>query len=274
MFYFSQYYEGITNVFGDTTGANPPTKHLECLLNARIGRNTSDAWCAQNGYPQGPDFGNTPHAMPAEGGTGLAPQQTLVSFLDNHDVARFMFQKPDATYLRGALMFLYTWDGIPCLYYGTEQLFNGGVDPANREDMFLGNPAMGYPPFDTTNDTFKLVQGLIKMRKDHSALRRGNVTPVWSTTVAGAKRDAGIFAFERTDIGNETMLIVLNSSTQTSESCADVSAGGACMHTSIAPGTVLTDVMPGSDGATYTVKADGTLDVSVPSRSGRALVKK
>ena len=33
--------------------------------------------------------------MPADGGIGLAPKQLLVNFLDNHDVARFMFDKTD-----------------------------------------------------------------------------------------------------------------------------------------------------------------------------------
>ena len=31
--------------------------------------------------------------------------------------------------------------------------------------------------------------------------------------------------------------------------------------------------MPGSDGQTFTVKADGTVDVSVPARNGRVLMK-
>jgi glycosidase len=270
MFNFPQYYEGINTVFGDTSGTVPPTKHLECLLNARTGRNAGDAWCAQHGYPQGPDYQPTPHAMPADGGIGLSPQQVPVNFLDNHDVARFMFDKTDPNDLRAALMYLYTWDGIPCMYYGTEQLFNGGVDPANREDMFGGNPAMGYAPFDTTNATFQMAKALIQMRKDHIALRRGTVTPVWSTTASGAERDAGIFAFERTVTGDETALVVLNASDQSSDSCA---AAGNCMHTSLPPGATLKDVMPGSDGKTFQVAADGTVDVSVPARSGRVLVK-
>src|SRR4029077_5783149 len=111
-------------------------------------------------------------------------------------VSRFMFQQQDPNVLRAALMYLYTWDGIPCMYYGTEQLFSGGVDPANREDMFAGNPAMNYPPWDTSNDTFTFAQGLIQMRKDHAALRHGQVAVKWSTTMAGTGLDAGIFAFE------------------------------------------------------------------------------
>lgn len=269
VFYFSQKYEGIDAVFAN----GQPTKNLECLYNSRTGRNPTDAWCSSHGYPQGPDFGNTPMAMPADGGIGLAPQQVLVNFLDNHDLPRFMFGKTDPADLRSALMYLLTWDGIPCIYYGTEQLFDGGVDPANREDMFLGNPQMGYPPFDTTNDTFKMVQGLIAMRKAHPALRHGLVSPVWSTTVTGARRDAGIFAFERDAMGEEKALVVLNASDQPSESCAPATEGGACMKTTFPPGTVLTDVMPGSDGKTFTVAADGSLDVPVPARFGRVLVK-
>jgi hypothetical protein len=91
--------------------------------------------------------------------------------------------------------------------------------------------------------------------------------------VAGARRDAGIFAFER-DAPTETAVVVLNTGTQaTSESCAPASEGGACMHTSFPPGTVLHDVMPGADDQTFTVAADGTLDVTVAARSGRVLVK-
>jgi len=167
-----------------------------------------------------------------------------------------------------------TWDGIPCVYYGTEQEFAGGVDPKNREDMFRGNEAKGYAPFATDHPTYRHVKALIQMRKDHVALRHGTVTPVWSTTVAGARRDAGIFAFERSVPAGETVLVILNTSAQDSESCAPTADGGACARTTLAPGSVLTDIMPGSDGKTFTVKPDGTIDVTVPPRSGRVLVRK
>lgn len=271
VFYFSQKYRVIDNVLG-ADGAQP-TKNIECMYNSRTGRNPTDAWCNTNGYPQGPDFGNTPMAASADGGIGIAPQQAMVNFLDNHDLPRFMFEKTDPNVLRVALQYLYTWDGIPCLYYGTEQGFAGGVDPKNREDMFLGNPTLGYPAFSTDNPTYDMVKALIQMRKDHVALRRGTTMPVWSTTVAGARRDAGIFAFERTAAGDETALVVLNSSQQSSETCAPVSEGGACLKTSLPAGSTLKDVMPGSDGMTFTVKGDGTVDVTVPARSGRVLVK-
>jgi glycosidase len=270
VFYFSQKYRGIDAVFAQ----GQPTKNLECLYNSRVGRNGTDPYCSTNGYPVGPDYQPTPHASSADGGIGLAPQQVLVNFLDNHDLPRFMFEKNDYAIQRVALMYLMTWDGIPCVYYGTEQGFAGGVDPKNREDMFRGNEALGYAPFATDHEHFALVKGLIAMREANVALRRGNVTPVWSTTIAGTRRDAGIFAFERSVQADQTALVVLNASNQTSETCAPTAEGGACLKTSFASGTVLTDVMPGSDGMMFTVGAGGSLQVSVPARSGRVLVKK
>jgi len=175
---------------------------------------------------------------------------------------------------RVALMYLMTWDGIPCIYYGTEQGFAGGVDPKNREDMFRGNPTFDYAPFATDHEHFTFVQQLLQMREDNVALRRGGVSPIWSTTMAGARRDAGIFAYERIAMGEQTALVILNSSTQTSETCAPVGEGGLCMKTSLPGGTVLTDVMPGSDGATFTVRGDGTIAVMVAPHSGRVLVKR
>ena len=91
------------------------------------------------GFAAGPTYYDAPQAMPSEGGIGLAPQQVLVNFLDNHDIARFLFAYEEAggdpafavPALHSAVLFQMTWDGIPCVYYGTEQRFHGGVDPAS-----------------------------------------------------------------------------------------------------------------------------------------------
>jgi glycosidase len=260
VFYFSQKYRVIDNVFvhGGSTNA------IESLYNER----------STNYYDQ-------PHASPAEGGTGLSPQQSLVNFLDNHDLHRFLFHT-DATVemLYSALFYLLTWDGIPCIYYGTEQLFDGGNDPANREDMFLGNPdplgeeeRVVYAPFDTSHDTFRFVRDMIRMRRDHVALRRGTVNIRWTTSTPAnqQRRDAGLFAFERTH-DDETLLVVLNTSDDfESETCAPADEGGACMATSFRSGTRLRDISPGNEGYTVTVSGDGTVSVSVPARGGRVL---
>ena len=79
----------------------------------------------------------------------------------------------------------------------TEQQFAGGNDPDNREDLFAGNPITGYTTFDTEQPQFKLIASLIQMRKDHEALRRGDVSITWSVEVAGVRRDEGIFGVDR-----------------------------------------------------------------------------
>jgi hypothetical protein len=142
--------------------------------------------------------------------------QALVNFLDNHDVPRFLFEKKSLPALHNALGFLLTTDGIPCIYYGTEQGFGGGVDPANREDLSLS----GYA---TAGETFQWMRSLIQMRKDHVALRKGLLDIRWTTTNTGVETDAGILAFERSH-PDETLLVVINARDPARPACCDLAA--------------------------------------------------
>jgi glycosidase len=85
----------------------------------------------------------------------------LVTFIDNHDVPRFLSQEAggDSQGLDMALAFLFAAPGIPSVYYGTEQDFQGGSDPANREVMFASEN------FDMTSSRFKLLTRLNYVRK-------------------------------------------------------------------------------------------------------------
>lgn len=60
----------------------------------------------------------------------------LGTFLDNHDNARWLHQKNDVPLLKNALAYVILSRGIPIVYYGTEQGYAGGNDPANREDLW------------------------------------------------------------------------------------------------------------------------------------------
>ena len=112
---------------------------------------------------------------PQPGGIGLPPSQVLVNFIDNHDVDRFLFDaKGDLPALRNALTLNMTAEGIPCLYYGTEQDFDGGNDPANREVLWT----TGFP---TTGATFTHIVQLAAIRKAYVAIRRGGTQVRWST---------------------------------------------------------------------------------------------
>jgi glycosidase len=229
-------------VFDDVFKYNQPTRKIETLFVQRT----------QN-------YGAAAH----EGGIGVSPQRALVTFLDNHDVPRFLFQKPSLTALHSALFFQFTFDGIPCIYYGTEQELAGGNDPGNRERLW----DTGY---STGNATFQLLERLIGLRKLYPPLRRGDLQIRWVTDRTGDEEDAGIYAFERTHDG-ETVLVVGNASDTKASQTAFM---GAQMQTSFPAGTRLQNVFPDDDPQDeVTVGTDGRVAVRVPARGGRVFVR-
>jgi len=143
-----------------------------------------------------------------------AARLRLVTFLDNHDQPRFLSREQannDWPRLKSALVFLFTGRGIPCLYYGTEQAFNGGADPADREDMFAGQfkdgPA-GVDSFNMTHPLFQWVARLNNFRRLYNPLRLGLQAPLFSDT-----NGPGLFAYARRWDSNE-IAVIFNTATQ------------------------------------------------------------
>ncbi|HEY2518248.1 MAG TPA: alpha-amylase family glycosyl hydrolase, partial [Polyangiaceae bacterium] len=166
VFYFSQHYTVFRDVF---EYAHDPTQQKGT-------QQIADLWGQKIAH-----YGGTAQA----GGIGVAPYKALVNFIDNHDVERFLFDAAgDKAALQNALTLLYTEDGIPDLYYGTEQGFSGGNDPTNREVLWTTN-------FDTTGDFFTHIAKLARLRKAYPALRRGDTKVVWSSTHVAGEDDAG-----------------------------------------------------------------------------------
>ena len=240
-FYFSQKFTVFDGVFKN--GA--PTKAIEDQFNRK-----------QMNYASTPNMN----------GVGVAARDLLVNFMDNHDVPRFLFEKPSLPALHNALSFLFTEDGIPCLYYGTEQEFNGGNDPNNRERLWDTG-------FRTTGSTFQWIQKLIRIRKAYAPLRYGALTIRWSTTHVADEEDAGMFAFDRSYNGH-TVLVVLNTTDSVDAETSTAKTGGTPMTTGFAPGTQLVDILAGAGdaGGMLTVGAGGTLTVAVKARGTRILV--
>jgi alpha-amylase len=195
------------------------------------------------------------NSVPQELGAGQPATRLLVNFLDNHDVARFLYDKPSLDALHSALVFLYTEDGIPCLYYGTEQNFSGGNDPANREDLWASS-------YRSDGPTFQLIRTLTGLRRQYAALRRGELQFNMTDPLG-----AGILAFERVT-GDQRVLIVLN--TQDSEPKETSDENGA-MKVGFAPATSLVDVL--GSGGTQSVAQDGTLRLTVGPRQAMILVE-
>lgn len=106
---------------------------------------------------------------------------TLGTFLDNHDNERFLSQQNDISLLKNALAYVILARGIPIVYYGTEQAFAGGADPATREDLWRSN-------FDTSADLYQAISRLSKARTfagglpndDHVHLYVSNNAYAWS----------------------------------------------------------------------------------------------
>ncbi|MFH0793515.1 MAG: alpha-amylase family glycosyl hydrolase, partial [bacterium] len=145
------------------------------------------------------------------------------NFIDNHDVRRFLNVAADnpgsglAEQLRRlelALAFLLTAPGPPIIYYGTEQDFNGGNDPYNREDMYDGGfefgPSLG-DNFDDQSPHYRFVKRLADLRSQSRALRRGDFE-----LVADTSSGPGVLAFLRT-IDSEAALVALNTSASNSQ---------------------------------------------------------
>lgn len=237
VFYFSQKFQ----VFDAIFKWNGPTRNFETLYNARA-----------------VNYGTVSGVTDADGKV-LSPQKLLVNFMDNHDLPRFLYERPDGAALRAALSLLLTMDGIPCIYYGTEQNFEGGNDPANRENLAVSN-------YDTQNATFRHIAALTALRRELEPLRRGDLTIRWTTDHTGDEADAGMLAFERTYKGR-TALVVLNTHpTRTSETSFD----GNDMRTAFPAGTKLINRAPGGS-LQFTVGTEGALRVSVPPRTLRVL---
>ena len=86
----------------------------------------------------------------------------LGSFMDNHDNARFLSVYPGRDNgFKNAVAFALTARGIPFFYYGDEQLFSGGNDPANRESLWdvMKTDSDMYSFVKTINNARQAAQG-------------------------------------------------------------------------------------------------------------------
>ena len=125
----------------------------------------------------------------------------LTVLANNHDTPRFLSLK-DAD-LKGAMLhtaFVLSVRGIPQLYYGEEIGMQGGEDPDNRRDFptrafdASGRNATEREMFDWTRDW-------IRLRRDHSALRRGRLIDL--------VYDDNVYVFARQD-NSETVVVGIN----------------------------------------------------------------
>ncbi len=149
----------------------------------------------------------------------------FVTFLDNHDVKeRIRYEDPadphrfDRQVTLG-LACLFSLQGIPCVYYGTEQGLHGhGTDEAVREALW------GGPGFDRGGAPFRALKQISAVRRASAPLRYGRqyFRPVSGDGVAYDVSGfaGGIIAFSRI-LNDEEVLVVANTN-QTQTIAVDV----------------------------------------------------
>jgi len=139
----------------------------------------------------------------------------LVTFFGNHDVARFASAEgSSAAKLKLAFALTLTLRGIPELYYGDEIGMAGAGDPDNRRDFPGGwredkqNAFSEQGRTREQNDLFSYVKDLLRLRREHAALRGGHLWHLFS--------DDTSYVFAR-ESEEERLLVVFNNDSKARE---------------------------------------------------------
>jgi len=144
----------------------------------------------------------------------------FVTFLDNHDMKeRFRGASTDGPdsfdpQVILGIAVLFGLQGIPCLYYGTEQ----GLHGRGNSDQFVREALWGKPnAFDTNHPFYKAIRRLSDIRDTQPALRYGRLyfRPISGDGVHfGASPFApGVLAFSRI-LNNQEVLVIASANTQ------------------------------------------------------------
>src|ERR1041385_6510580 len=188
-FLFGEWYQGNTSdplyhdsyKFANKSGISL----LDFPLNAAI----------RNVFGSNTNFSDIDSVISAEG-SNFTWKEDLVTFIDNHDMSRFLSLNNNNNRLHEALAFVLTSRGIPCIYYGTEQYLHndtgGGTDPYNRPMMAT---------FDTTTTAYKLTGKLSTLRHSNPAVPYGSMSQRWM--------NSDVYIYERKFFGS-VVLVAIN----------------------------------------------------------------
>jgi glycosidase len=148
----------------------------------------------------------------------------FVTFLDNHDqIRRFNDPSTPQEQITMGLAILFCLQGIPAIYYGTEQALTGTVDNAGNPDLFnnesVREALWGKPnAFDSQNLLYAQIKALSRLREEQPALRFGRL---YFRQVSANGRDfgyssgaGGLVAFSRV-VSDVEVLVVANTNTHT-----------------------------------------------------------
>ena len=122
-------------------------------------------------------------------------------FIGNHDNPRFLHQdewnQRTKKQLDNASVFSVFWEGIPIVYYGDEQYFDGGGDPGCREALWESN-------FNTSTPLYQYYKQALNVRKKKE---------IWKKDLDELHYETDLYAFRR---GDDILVVVTPEKTLTS----------------------------------------------------------
>jgi alpha-amylase len=213
---------------GDPAYCGPYQDYVTSVLNFPMYYSIEDAYASQGSLS---DL-VTQHDKVS---SNFANPELLGTFLDNHDVVRFLNVNDDWTLLKNALAYTLLGRGIPILYGGTEQGYTGGADPANREDLWRS----GY---NTTGDLYTWITKALAAKVSAGGLGANDHVHLSVGT--------NYYAFSRAS--GKLVVLTTNGGSGTS--------GTYCFDTDVSSGTVFTSALGTS---TYTAGTNGNICVVV-----------
>ncbi|WP_082676779.1 alpha-amylase family glycosyl hydrolase [Shouchella shacheensis] len=177
----------------------------------------------------------------------------MTSFLDNHDVPRFLFEAgDDVNKLKLASATQFALPGSPIIYYGTEVGMSQSRDHNEYQDWSdrWYREMMPWEEEEQNQELLSHYKEIIKLREDHSAFRTGDFQELHV--------DQNLFAFERRD--KEGQFIVLsNKGEETEINLNEVSNEGDLVDVTLHNVFDEDEVIKPSD--------DGTLSVRAPAQA-------
>jgi glycosidase len=158
----------------------------------------------------------------------------LVPFFANHDVTRFASAEGSSTAkLKLAFGLTLTLRGIPEVYYGDEIGIAGGGDPDNRRDFpggWVGDSNDAFTQAGRTReqqDIFSWVQSLLRIRREHPALRGGQLWHLASDEIVyvflrESEEERIVVAFNNADRARELRIPLNGTPIQKAEQLLDL----------------------------------------------------
>jgi cyclomaltodextrinase len=172
--------------------------------------------------------------------------RSQLNLFDSHDMPRFLScVGKDVASLQLAMLFMFTYPGAPCIFYGDEIGVTGGHDPDCRK---------GFPWDDTkwNRNLLNYAKAVIALRKEHISLRRGSYQRLYS--------EGKVFAFAR-KFEEKALIVILNTADTNIKSTFSIES----LTTGIpSPATVF-----GPDTKPYI--ENNHLHIEVPARKGVVL---